>query len=228
MALVFKVGEHKDMAPVPKGFPKCNNYFNPEDHPEENEIQHANQRIAPKIEPSSTTQDISEDTASDTETAHLTTEHTAVYHTNALQNTPNRTHHLAHNTSAAHNKHAPSVYEDDISKENTNVIGNSLNNVPPTSVYKVIDPISNDDEEDNVLNPILLEDIDSPHSRAGKTDSDTKETNDISNLSRWFRSTPSGSEKGSVMMKPASLALAATSIVIFIAAIAFAMYKACS
>lgn len=27
MALIFKVGEHSDFSPVPKGFPKCGNYL---------------------------------------------------------------------------------------------------------------------------------------------------------------------------------------------------------
>lgn len=27
MALIFKVGEHTDFSPVPKGFPKCGNYL---------------------------------------------------------------------------------------------------------------------------------------------------------------------------------------------------------
>ncbi|XP_045468970.1 laccase-4-like isoform X1 [Harmonia axyridis] len=31
MAVVFKVGDHKDMVPIPRNFPKCGNYFNPED-----------------------------------------------------------------------------------------------------------------------------------------------------------------------------------------------------
>lgn len=219
MALVFKVGEHEDMAPVPKGFPRCNNYFNPDGHPEDNEIQLVKQRITPKSEASSsTTQDMSEKLET---TQHI--EHTEVY--NAIIN---KTHQLAHNSSTAHNKHAPSVYEQDLTKENTNIQGNSLNTVPPTSVYKVIDPKS-ENGEDNNLHPILFEDIDNFHPISIKKDSDTKETNDISNLSRWFRrSTSTESENGSIMMRPASLVLAATSIVIFIAAIAFAMYKACS
>uniref|UniRef100_A0A8D8WL32 Laccase-2 n=1 Tax=Cacopsylla melanoneura TaxID=428564 RepID=A0A8D8WL32_9HEMI len=46
MALVFKVGEHEDMTPVPNNFPTCNNYF----YNENDEPQHVDNDI-PLLEP---------------------------------------------------------------------------------------------------------------------------------------------------------------------------------
>ncbi|KAL3276760.1 hypothetical protein HHI36_012127 [Cryptolaemus montrouzieri] len=39
MAVVFKVGEHSDMVPIPRGFPKCGNYFHPEEEVKVDELQ---------------------------------------------------------------------------------------------------------------------------------------------------------------------------------------------
>ncbi|XP_008204291.1 L-ascorbate oxidase [Nasonia vitripennis] len=65
MSLVFKIGEHEDFAPVPQGFPRCNNYKpNPMSYPtkstssrnkntvadpSENEINHVDEKVRSSI-----------------------------------------------------------------------------------------------------------------------------------------------------------------------------------
>ncbi|XP_008487811.1 laccase [Diaphorina citri] len=305
MALVFKVGEHEDMAPVPKDFPTCGDYYNVDSvEDEDNEIGEIGEKkevttqgsvAGDEIIPGSDDLDKkvqyevmpTDDVRVNTSDEHVdivhgvntTPEHAHTSHSHVNTNGERNIH--GHNTTRvgpnttltshkghSHSPHIPlrpntatnhanpatadSVYEGNKSKDKVKYIQNERTKSPANKldnsgivVNPTYDVVNDNNNEDNDLNTFvpdgsILSDIVPDGSIPEEPYQTEVESNDIpirtahkeelndNILSRIFRSTPGSSDRGSVMMRPASLVLAAISIVIILAVIIFALYKACS